>query len=737
MFKLNTIKGKLYLLSLVSMILFFIFGTILFSEKYKEVSNLSLLKDKVYLSSLISKSVHEIQKERGFSSGYISSNGEQFSNELKNQRLVVDESLKTLNNYIKSDIKLGVYEDLNLKKSLTDSEKMRNIRDSVDSKTIDVKSTVGYYTNLNTSFIKVIFEVIKLSNFAHVTNDLNAYVNFVLIKEKAGLERAVGSAILTKKSVTPELKTKFIAEISEQTSYYNNFVNYVDKKDLEYFNEHVRGSFNEEIQKIRNMIINSNETLIEDIKPSSWFSLMSEKINNLKNMDDYLSNMMISDLKEDLVQEQSIMYTYLFSIIIALIFIIIFTRYVLKNVIGSIEQFEESFINFIDFIDFKSNRFEKIVSKNENEFTDIFNRINQTASDFDTRFKNDMKVIGETVLVMDKISRGTFDFRIKSKSTNPMIATLTKTINHSIDNLQNTMEQILNVMKNYSNHNYTSSVNSNAKLTDNMLELVNNVNILGKTLNDATKQNFQNGKMLENNSQLMTQSMNVLSSKATEQAASLEETAAAVEEITSITRNNASNAQKMSELGNTVRSSVTTGQSLASKTATSMDEINDKVHAINEAITVIDQIAFQTNILSLNAAVEAATAGEAGKGFAVVAQEVRNLASRSAEAAREIKHLVEEATTKANDGKNISSEMIRGYEDLNRNISETLTIINDVSSASKEQLMGINQINNAITILDKVTQENASESSNVLKIATDVLSMSKEIVQDVEHKKFN
>ncbi|RXJ88432.1 chemotaxis protein, partial [Arcobacter sp. CECT 8983] len=140
------------------------------------------------------------------------------------------------------------------------------------------------------------------------------------------------------------------------------------------------------------------------------------------------------------------------------------------------------------------------------------------------------------------------------------------------------------------------------------------INKLGEALGSNAKANLNNGQTLQNNSATMTASMNNLAAKANEQAASLEQTAAALEEITSITRNNAENATKMAELGKTVRSSVSTGEDLASKTASSMDEINDKVSSINEAITVIDQIAFQTNILSLNAAVEAATAGEAGKG---------------------------------------------------------------------------------------------------------------------------
>ncbi len=120
----------------------------------------------------------------------------------------------------------------------------------------------------------------------------------------------------------------------------------------------------------------------------------------------------------------------------------------------------------------------------------------------------------------------------------------------------------------------------------------------------------------------------------------------------------------MLSVSNETKSSANEGKINANDTVKAMDEINDTVQNINEAISVIDQIAFQTNILSLNAAVEAATEGEAGKGFAVVAQEVRNLASRSAEAAKEIKDLVENATQRANNGKITSSKMIEGFTQL-------------------------------------------------------------------------
>mgnify|MGYP001613599878 CR=1 FL=1 len=240
------------------------------------------------------------------------------------------------------------------------------------------------------------------------------------------------------------------------------------------------------------------------------------------------------------------------------------------------------------------------------------------------------------------------------------------------------------------------------------------------------------GSELSKSTNILSTNSQKLSSASTNQAASLEETAASIEEITSTIQSNNKHIILMASLSDELSSSSITGKELASLTSTSMDEINDKVTAINEAITIIDQIAFQTNILSLNAAVEAATAGEAGRGFAVVAAEVRNLASRSAEAAKDIKMLVEDASSKSKDGKEISSKMIEGYTRLSEKIIQTKKIIDHVSTSSKEQELGMIQINSAINNLDKVTQDNAQTASSIDTLSVEVKDLSIRLLEITE-----
>ncbi|KLD96022.1 methyl-accepting chemotaxis protein [Aliarcobacter butzleri] len=406
-----------------------------------------------------------------------------------------------------------------------------------------------------------------------------------------------------------------------------------------------------------------------------------------------------------------------------------------KRVVGGIDRIKTYIDDLMDFVFFRTNHIRRAEYIKNDDIGEILKELNKYVEKFDVMRKDDMHVLGEVVIALDKVSQGIYTSQIHADSNNFMIHTLKKVVNQMLATTNKNMEELVKIVGEYAQDDYRSQMDIDPILKGKMLLTMQRINHLGKELNENAKSNLQNGHLLEKNSTTMNKSVESLAAKANEQAASLEQTAAALEEITSITKNNTQNASKMATLSNDVKNSVVLGEKLANQTNLSMDEINTQVTAINEAITVIDQIAFQTNILSLNAAVEAATAGEAGKGFAVVAQEVRNLASRSAEAAREIKDLVENATSKANQGKRISDDMSKGYDNLNKLISETIDIIKDVSVASNEQLQGIEQINDAISMLDRVTQENAHEATKVANIANETLQMAQVLVQNAKTKK--
>jgi methyl-accepting chemotaxis protein len=199
-----------------------------------------------------------------------------------------------------------------------------------------------------------------------------------------------------------------------------------------------------------------------------------------------------------------------------------------------------------------------------------------------------------------------------------------------------------------------------------------------------------------------------LSSRTEEQASSLEETAASMEELTSTVKQNADNARQANQLAVSASSVAVKGGSVVADVVGTMDAINASSRKIVDIIGVIDGIAFQTNILALNAAVEAARAGEQGRGFAVVAAEVRNLAQRSAAAAKEIKTLIGDSVDKVEEGSKQVAEAGRTMDEIVDSVKRVTDIMAEITAASQEQTAGIEQVNQAITQMDQVTQQNAA-----------------------------
>jgi methyl-accepting chemotaxis protein len=225
-----------------------------------------------------------------------------------------------------------------------------------------------------------------------------------------------------------------------------------------------------------------------------------------------------------------------------------------------------------------------------------------------------------------------------------------------------------------------------------------------------------------------------LAEGATEQAASLEETSSALEQMASMTRQNADNAHRTSETTAAMVKLIGEGAVAVQNMSSAMAEINESAEQINRIIKTIEDIAFQTNLLALNAAVEAARAGEAGKGFAVVADEVRNLAQRSAQAARDTTALIESTVTRVHNGGEIAAKLDASFKEIQEGSDKVGGLIKEITSATHEQAQGVDQVNTAVAQMDKVTQSNAASaeesasSSEQLSAQADAL---KNLVEDL------
>ncbi len=233
--------------------------------------------------------------------------------------------------------------------------------------------------------------------------------------------------------------------------------------------------------------------------------------------------------------------------------------------------------------------------------------------------------------------------------------------------------------------------------------------MLASHLNDTVRQAASAAEVVYSGAQELNAATEQLSSSAQENASSLEETAASMEEMTSTVRQNAENAKHVNDLAAESRTAAEEGVAMASSLKRSMDLINDSSKKIADIIGVINEIAFQTNLLALNAAVEAARAGEHGRGFAVVASEVRNLAQRSAAAAKEIKAIIHDSVDRIGDGTHIVSISGAKLEGVVAKAKQVAELVSEISAASDEQVSGIEQVNRAMTQMDSVTQSNAAQ----------------------------
>ncbi|MFX4231834.1 methyl-accepting chemotaxis protein [Aliarcobacter butzleri] len=507
-----------------------------------------------------------------------------------------------------------------------------------------------------------------------------------------------------------------------------------------------------EIKNINKNIkdVTSNENILEAIEKGKKGEVFSYFSKNLRTNSDsynfvypvqfgdtkYYWSFVVSAPQDEYLKEAYFIRNFSFisglcSLLVMIATILFNVKILNKNLL----VIRDGILSFFSYLNRESSKAELINLDSKDEFGQMAKVVNENIVKTQKGIEEDRKLIDETIAVLGEFEQGDLCQRLNLSVSNPALMQLKEVLNNMASNLENNIDNVLKVLEQYSNYNYLNKIDQKG-LKEHLLKLASGVNNLGDSITQMLIDNKTNGLTLGKSSSELLLNVDKLNLSSNEAAASLEETAAALEEITSNVRNNTQNIAQMAKLSSEVTKLANDGENFANQTTVAMDEINNQVNLVNEAISVIDNIAFQTNILSLNAAVEAATAGEAGKGFAVVAQEVRNLASRSAEAAKEIKAIVENATSKANQGKSIATNMIGGYKELNHSISQTINLINDIQNASKEQLSGIEQINDAVTQLDRQTQQNASIATQTQDIAIVADEIAKLVVSDVDAKEF-
>ena len=842
-----SIKNKLLLLISLPILFSMILIVNKFVDSYEEIAKYSTLLEKINDAIYISNYLDSNQKERDSSSYYLTNS----ENSDKNLDVVFsknDNSYKLFISKFDNIDYLSIKEQNNISLIKEQNKKLPQIREEINKQEIKFDDLLDYYSKTNKNLLEFFSKLSSFSSDYEIINEINSYYNFIYLKEKASIERAIGTDTFHKKDYSRETYFNFLDSITLQKNLMGTFnddsknelvkeIHTLNKKSFEDLNNMRDKLINFEVKtllltNIRNTIDNellnnyrsytnkinsvykinvfkaiksideslkqfkklgsltqeeekvivSVKSILDDmqmrlelfekqlnsgnnssfetidqlskvnyqnqqndlselinnflsIQSNYWFEEYSKRIDFLKSSEDKLSSMLI-DLIND--KRNSLLLTNIFLLLglVLVFFIISFfifrINYTLNYAIDKIYNGTEDFMKYLNK---EINILKHVTYESDDEMGRLANMINKNIDQINGDLEKDLLCVGEATITLDKIEKGFYSCRVKSVAANPQIRTLAKTINKMLDTQEKVISSMLRTLDEYTNYNYLNQIHLE-NISGDSRKMVDGINALGDAITIMLIENKSNGRILENDSNELLKNVDELNHSSNDAATRLEETAAAVEEITNNIITNRENVTKMAQYATELSDSAKNGELLAKETVESMQNINHEVTSIKEAINIIDQIAFQTNILSLNAAVEAATAGEAGRGFAVVAAEVRNLANRSADAAKEIKILVERANAKSNNGINIADEMIRGYENLSDNINNTIHLIEDVNNSSKEQQSGIKQINDAINSLDKQTQQNAQISNVANEIAINTLKIAQKVVKNANSKKF-
>jgi methyl-accepting chemotaxis protein len=731
---------KLYVLLFVPTFTLIIYSLITIYGTYSDAKEHKKVKELSELSVKISNVVHETQKERGMSAGFLSSRGAKFKDQLLKQRQLTDKQVHKMFTFVEQ-LDLDHFQtqfSQKLEKSLEQVKTLGRMRKEVDGFSITPKEMIAMYTNMNTSLLDSIAMIVNVSSDIKVSNEINGYLNFLQAKERMGIERAVGTGALAKGSFDDGMQVYFIKLIAQQEAFLKNFHYYAPVSIIRQYQKIYTDAVVQSVSNMEKKLMNADGAEHFDIPAQQWFDNITYKINKFKEVENFQSKHLI--VTAEALYEHTLykLTLLLFGIVAIFLLVGVLTLVITKRLSEQVAKLQQGLKFFLSYVAREKDYIKPMQVDGQDEFAQMTRMINAQIEKITKIIEQDKKVVSEIEDVVKKVNNGFFGNSVKESGASVEVEHLRNSLNEMLVSTKEKFAELIHLLNNFSQGKFDYEIHHQKVrgLNGDFGAVVTSAKLLGDNISELFAVIQNSGGRLTDNTKILSKSSTNLTNAANRQYEALGNMTNVLQHMQETTKASIQDIRESASMADKLTHTSDQGLVLATKTAAAADEINEKVEAIDAAIEIIDQIAFQTNILSLNAAVEAATAGDAGKGFSVVAQEVRNLATKSAEAAAEIKLLVESAKVKSTEGKVISEEMIKGYHNLKNEINTTKNVIEKVEYKSVIQEKDMSEIDSAVEKMKLVVSENVDIAANIENLSKDITTLSTNLFHIVSTASF-